>query len=1190
MLCAACGHENRLEARFCDACGTALGPYTQPQPQPRSYTPAHLAQKILTTRAALEGERKQVSVLFCDLTDSTKLAQRLGPERMHDTLNAFFDLAMAEVHRLEGTINQFLGDGFMALFGAPLAHEDHVRRALLCALAIQQRLHAAAAETNGLLQGVVARIGINTGPVVVGRIGDNLRMDYTAIGDTTNVAARLQSTATPGTVCVGESVHAIGQAFFEFRALGPRALKGIATPVAAFELLRPFSAPAGDLLARSLGVAAPMVGRDSELSLATQAVAELSQGRGGVLVVSGEPGAGKSRLGAELRRQPVGAGVRWLEGRALSFGRHLSYWPFIEILKTRFDIGEDDAEELSLRKLRDALTDVMGPLGADMLPYLAKVLVLQLDAEHEERVKYLDGPGLKRQVFLSMRQLFEQLAKREPVALMLEDWHWADQSSIELADHLLPLTQECALLVCMMSRTEPIDTAKRVQQLSASFTRSPPRFITVASLSPADSEALLLKLVGPSALPPALRAQILRRTEGNPLFLEEVVRSLVSQGALVRHADNASWQLSKPVDEMQIPDTLQGLILARIDRLDEDAKQALKLASVIGRSFFDRVLAAISDARVELHQRLAELQQAELIREKERLPELEYIFKHALVQEAAYGSILLEQRRAIHQRVALAIEAIFPDRLDEFSSLLAHHFTLAEDWGQAQTYLFKAGDLAGRMAADVEALELLRHAEEAYLKAHGDKLQPMQRAALARKVGAALYGTGQYEAAHEQFRNALAQLGVIYPTTRGGVLGAALRALGAHLWRTWRRALGVPAKRRLDLAVATEISTVAHMMAWMDYFLDKERLLLDSLIELDAGENSEYRVAEARGLSTVGFAMMTFGARKLARRYHRRALNLAEQSGNVPAIAFAWLALAVVDFWDGAWDQFETHIAQSAKAYRECGDLHGWSSPAMQTAWVDIARGRLEQARSQMAAMVQLGRDSADPLLCSWGLQVLGHALTITGPLTQAEAALAEGRVVAERIHSVDNLVHILALHCNCLLLLGRIDECEPLLEEGHAIVKRERMNRDFDRAELLTSQARYLLARAEAASGETRQAALAKALTACRIGVRCARHMPLWLPATLRLQASADWLRGDAAKAQRGWQESLKVAADSAFPIERGLTLLDMGSRTSDLRLVKQATDLFRQTGAHTYLALAEQQLQGSAGSTKQAALQVVA
>jgi class 3 adenylate cyclase/tetratricopeptide (TPR) repeat protein len=1168
--CAACGHDNPAVNRFCDACGAALP--GQAAPLPRAYTPPYLAQKILTSRSALEGERKQVTVLFCDLANSTEMAHALGAEVMHDTLNAFFALALAEVHRVEGTINQFLGDGFMALFGAPLAHEDHVRRALHCALAIRQQLQAAAADPSAPLASLRVRMGINTGSVVVGRIGDNLRMDYTAIGDTTNIAARLQQRAQPGGICVSDLVQAAGAAHFEFESMGLQTLKGVAKKVHLFELQRERSgaATAGRTLV-SLGVSSPLVGREPECARLAQALAGLAEGQGGIVLLQGEPGVGKSRLMAETRRQwPAGAG-RWLEGRSLSFGRHLSYWPFIQLLKDCFEISEDDGEQQGWSKLERGLRPLFGERTADVLPYLATVLALPIPAEHDERLKYLDGLALRRQVFLCFRQLVEGLAQRQPLVLSLEDWHWADQSSVDLAEHLLSLTTTQPLLLVFPTREHPDGPLQQVRRHATGLAQVRLLDIRLAPLTAVDSAALMNNLTGSLNLPLELREKILRKTEGNPFFLEEVIRSLISDGALARDPESGQWQLMRRVDDVQLPDTLQGLILSRIDRLDDESKQAVKLASVIGRSFFDRVLEAISEARGQLHQCLRDLQQAELIREKQRLPDLEYMFRHALVQEAAYGSILADNRRAIHQRVAQAIEALFPDRLDEFATLLAHHYTCAEDWEQAQAYLFKAGDQAGRMAADTEALEHLRLAEAAYLKARGDKLEPLQRAALARKVGAALFGTGRYEAAHEQMRQALTHLGVHYPSTRGGVRRAVLRYLGAHLLRALRGRFGRPAPRTLDLAVATEISTIAHMMAWSDYFLDKERMLLDSLLELDVGERSDHALAEARGLSSVGFGMMTFGARKVARRYHHRAQGVAQRSANGSAIAFSWMALAFVDFYDGHWDQFDARMGKAVSGYRESGDLHRWGSPAMMVSWVQIARGELERARTLMTEVVRVGKDAADPQISSWGLQVLGRALIALGPLSEAEAVLREGADIAQRIHSLDNLLHLQAMLVSCLVLQGRLDECPPLLDEAHAIIRREKMNRDFDCVEVLVADAGYRLARLEHGPGRPEASALAQARKACRVGLRCARRMPLWLPTMLRLQGRCDWLRGDHAAAQRAWHESLKVAERSGFPVERGLTLLEIGRRTDDAGQQALAAALFRQFGARTYLALAE-------------------
>jgi tetratricopeptide (TPR) repeat protein len=532
-------------------------------------------------------------------------------------------------------------------------------------------------------------------------------------------------------------------------------------------------------------------------------------------------------------------------------------------------------------------------------------------------------------------------------------------------------------------------------------------------------------------------------------------------------------------------------------------------------------------------------------------------------------------RRSIHRRVAQAIEQLFAERLDECASLLAHHYTCAEDWPKAQHYLFKAGDQAGRMAADAEALEHLQRAEAAYLKAHGETLDPLQRAALARKVGAALFGTGHYEAAHAQMRQALAQVGVGYPTTRGGVLRAVLRLLWAHVGRTARRVARVEAPRRLPLAVATEISTIANTMAWTDYFLDKERMLLDSLIELDAGERSEHALAEARGLSAVGFGWMTFGARRLARRYHHRARRVAERSGNVSAIAFAWMALAFVDFYDGRWDDFLARMGKAVNGFRESGDLHRWGSPVMMVAWVSISRGELEPARRAMLEAVQLGTDAADPQIASWGLQVLGRALLWLGPLHEAESVLRRGRDIAQAIHSVDNLVHIQAMLVECLVLQGRLEEGEPLLREAHEVIRRERMERDFDRVEVMVADAQWRLARARIAPETQRAELMTGARRACRDALRCARRMPLWLPGMLRVQAACDALAGDAQAARRHAEEGLALCDADGFPLDRGMILLDMARRSGDASRAAQwkaqAAELFRAHGAAVPLAWCE-------------------
>ncbi len=1173
LACKACGHSNTVDHRFCGHCGSPVGATapTAAAASTRGYTPAHLATKILGSRSAIEGERKQVTVLFCDITGSTELTRRIGADAMHELLNQFFELALAEVHALEGTINQFLGDGFMALFGAPVAHEDHLRRALLAAHGIRERLRdAGSADADSALASVRIRMGVNTGPVVVGKIGDNLRMDYTAIGDTTNLAARLLAVASPGMICVTQAVHAGAQAFFDFGSLGEHRVKGIARPVAVYELLHarpraPAAAPS-----RGLGIGSPLVGRDGELAAITSAIAALGRGEGSAFLLVGEPGAGKSRLLAEARRLPEVQAMQWLEGRSLSFGKRLSLWPFIEVLKTCFDIADDATEAQVMRKLEGGLLALVGERASQMLPYLATVLALKVPAELDERVKYLDGPALKRQVYLCMRQLFEQLAQRRPLVLVLEDWHWADASSLELAEHLLPLTSGSRLLMLFSTRTEAARALEGARRFGADHAGARLRETLLAPLTREQSSALIANLVGRMALPSALSAQILRRTEGNPFFIEEVIRSLASAGVLQRGARSNEWLAREDATTLQLPDTLQGLILARIDRLDEDTKNSLKLASVIGRSFFDSVLGAIDKQDAALASRLLSLELAELIRDKQRVPEPEHIFKHALVQEAAYGSMLGETQRSVHRLVAQAVEKLFADRLDEFTSLLAHHYTCAEDWDKAQEYLFKAGDQAGRIAADAEALEHFRQAEAAYLKAFGSKLSPLKRAALARKVGTALYGTGQYELAHAQMRQALEHVGVRYPTSRWGVRREVLKTLAAHLGRRLLDALGWPRARDADTDRATEVSTIAHLMAWMDYFLDKERMLLDSLIELRTGERSRHALAEARGLSSLGFGLMVFGAPRWSLGYHHRALAAAQRSGDNSAIAFAWFAHGFLELYTGRWDTCESLLTRAVAGYLESGDIHRWAGATTILLLVVHMRGDLEGAETLAAEQVRAGKDAGDPQVASWGLQSMAFPGIARGPLTRVEAGLREGQALARSIPSWDNLMFLKGLLAKCLVLQGRLAEAQSEVDEARAIIEREHLTLPFDQSEVLTAGATVAVALAEQAPAATRGAAIAEALAAARRAVSCTRRMPLWLPQALRLQGSAHWLAGDAAAAQRCWRESSARAERSGFPIEAGRTLLEIGQRLDDDDRIAQAIEIFRRTGAHTHRAQA--------------------
>ncbi len=1155
VRCIHCAHHNPAAQKFCGECGAPL-----PTDSP-SYTPPHLQRTVLTHRFAIEGERKLVTVMFCDIANSTPLAASVGAEAMHGMLNRFFDLALADVHRYEGTINQFLGDGFMALFGAPIAHEDHARRALLAALSIQQRVRGMDGAANGEIQ---LRMGLNTGMVVVGQIGDNLRMDYTAVGDTTHLAARLQSRADPGTIRVAEGTRHAAAAHFAFKHLGRQTLKGIAEPVDVFEPLG--EKAGGDAVANPqlAGVGLPLVGRQQELAALSRDFCEPGQRHGRVVLIRGEPGAGKSRLLAEARRQ-MPQRVLCLEGRAVSFGRSLSYWPFMQVLRAALEITEGDAEAEALRKLEAQGQSLFGPQAAEVVPYLATLLSIGLSGEHEKRVKFLDAQAMKRQVFLSMRQLFERLAQRQPVLVVLEDWHWVDQSSVSLLEHLLPLAASEPLSFWLTSRSEPTAPLEHLRQSTTGLPGMHFEEIVLSPLSEEHSGALIGAIIGTPGLPQTVHEQIQRRTAGNPFFIEEVIRALVGDGTLTRDPRDGSWRLARPLAEVSIPDTVHALLQARIDRLEDSVKSVLKLASVIGRSFFVRVLKSVCEAGDDVEGGLGRLENEQFVQLLERLPELEYVFRHALVQEAAYDSILGERRKAIHRSVARAIESLFADRRDEYASLLAYHFARAEDWPSAQVYLLAAGDQAGRIAADAEALEHYRQAEATFMKVAARDLTPLLRASMERKLGQAFYGIGNYDEAVAHLTNALAYLGIDYPKSRAGVRFAIARHIGAHFLR---RGFGRWMGTTMSADAAQEASAIAESLAWLDYYADEDRFALDSLIALSTGERSGDLASTTRGIATLGLVLVMLGLHRLARQRILEAVATAQRANVTEAMAGALFVRGWFEWTGGMLDEALSSLDQAASAYQSIGDLRGWAGASSTSGWVLARRGHFAQAAALSREIVRVGEGAKDPHLAAWGSVCLGHLCCAVGPLQDAAPPLEKVRSLSVRTSAPRMHANAGGVLAKSLLRRGEIAQARGILAHALEVLEARGM-KDMFFIEPITAYAELLLMEADRSTGAARDAALRAAKAACAKALKCSASSAAgWRSEAMRLRGTLAWLCGDRPAALKGWHESIAIAQAMQLPVDRARGLLEMGDRTHDEAQVEEARLVFEQSGARVDLA----------------------
>ncbi len=703
--CASCGHGNPPASSFCNACGERLTPASeasapageasQSPDAPSAYTPAHLAERILQSRAAMEGERKNVTVLFCDLADSTALAERIGAEAMHEIMDRCFALILDQVHRFEGTVNQFLGDGVMALFGAPLALEDAPRRAVAAALAVQRSLGPLSEEVARRYGAPLhMRVGIHSGPVVVGRIGDDLRMDYTAVGDTTNLASRLQAAAPPGAVLVSEATRSSVEGFFDLEDRGSFDLKGKAEPVRAFVAQRERSVP-GRVEAQAERGLTPLVGRELELAALQRAFDSAASGVGQVAFLVGEAGIGKSRLRYEFQRSLAGRPHRWAEGRCMTYARDFPFHPIIDALRQAFGIDSGDDDAVALERMDRVESEAGGEL-AWTLPYLKTLLSLP---SGDEEVDAMDAATRRSRTFDALRAQLQRAARDAPFVFVIEDIHWIDKASEEFLAFVIDSVPASRILLVLTHRPgyrHPFGDRSFYLRLS------------LQPLSPAEMGRMAEQVLAAHSVPGELRDLIAARAEGNPFFVEEVIQSLVEDGTLRPVAGRV--EVARKLDGGSVPDSIQDVLMARLDRLADEPKRALQLGAVIGREFALRLLEHAAAVGGDIEPVIDELRSLELIYETAAHPELAFMFKHALTRDVAYDSVLESRRKELHRLVGLAIEELYRDRLAEHFDHLAHHFTAAEEWDKAFFYDMRAAERAAEAFANQSAREYARRA------------------------------------------------------------------------------------------------------------------------------------------------------------------------------------------------------------------------------------------------------------------------------------------------------------------------------------------------------------------------------------------------------------------------------------------------------------------------------------------------
>ena len=946
-----------------------------------------LQARLDAARASGEmvGERRVVTMLFSDVKGSTQAAEQLDPEDWSEIINAGFEFMIKPIYRYEGIVARLMGDGILGFFGAPIAHEDDPQRAILAGLEIVAGVgpyREQVRQRYGVDFDV--RVGINTGLVVVGAVGSDLRMEYTALGDAINLAARMEQTARPGTVQVAHDTYKLVKPLFEFEELGGIEVKGKAEPVPAYRALG-----AKELAGRGRGIEglhAEMVGRRVELATLREVMVDLKQGVGRIVCLLGDAGLGKTRLiqeGRKVFQEVMGSEANWHETTTLSYETNQAYGLLQRLLRRVEGIAYDDPPP----RIRQNLASVVEGVAQDRRPRAMQVLEALFGLNGHEQALPLEGEAFRRELFETVQGWWRARFGDRPTVLVFDDMHWGDTASIELLLQLLPLTGEIPVVLLCAMRGEREAPAWQIK--TQSYELYPHRYteMSLRPLTEEESDELVSRLLAIAEISNPLRARILERSAGNPFFIEEVVRTLIENGAVYpeERAVNGElrryWRSTNEAADFAIPDNLRSLLAARMDRLEEATRATLQMDSVIGRNFYYRVLQAVDEGTSDLDKNVGTLLRLDMIREMARVPEIEYSFRNPMTQEAVYKTILLKRRREFHRRVGEAMVELYPDRLEGLYGLLAHHFALAGEREKAIEYSRKAAKQAMAVYAYDDAAQNLRAALE-------------------------LIPLGEVSAIHLSLREECAD---IFCLLRDGARAIGEYQQALELWRGMQdsdRMAGVRLHRKIvqavtDLKWSVSLENLQRANAARE---DSRASLVRALDQLE-GEPPYLETVRARiALSADAWRIQEPPDWDTAQRFAQAAVDMAAALDSPVDLSQAHGALANV--LDGR-SRLREHLQMAEQRLAIC----------RQPEFSDL-RETLEALRG------------------------LGTALMYVGEYAQALPYLAEAEGLATRVQAVDQIANILTVQAQCLFRTDRWDEVLALEEKWRDLERRHTRER----------------------------------------------------------------------------------------------------------------------------------------------------
>ncbi len=992
--CPSCEASNPAGFKFCGECGTALRSDGAPERAPREYTPRHLADKILQTKSAIEGERKRVTVLFADVKSSMELASRTDPEEWHAILDRFFQILSDGVHRFEGTVNQYTGDGIMALFGAPIAHENHAQRACFASLHLRDELKKYADELR-LSKGLdfSVRIGINSGDVVVGKIGDDLRMDYTAQGQTVGLAQRMEQVAAAHSICLSDETAKLVTGYFALRDLGEARIKGVEEALRVHELEGMGELRTRFDVSRARGLTR-FVGRENDMQVLDQALESAAAGSGGVIGVVAEAGAGKSRLCFEFAERCRGKGMRVQQGSGVPHGKNIPLLPILQVFREYYGISEED-DDLSAREKIAGRMLLIDEGFRDSLPFVFDLMGVP---DPDRPAPSMDPDARQKVLFGVMRRLVEARSSEEVTVTLIEDLHWVDPATETWLEQMVEVSASSRMLLLVNFRPE---------YHAAWMQKSYYRQLPLMPLGPEAIQELLVDMLGSDGSISGLGRAIHQRTAGNPFFTEEVVQALIEAGNL--QGTRGAYKLVTPVDRLAVPNTVQSVLAARIDRLAEREKQVLQTASVIGKEFPELILELVAElASGDLGVSLQSLKDGEFIFQQSLYPVSEYAFKHPLTQEVALGSQLQDRRRRVHASVAEAIRETQSERIDDFAALVAHHYEEADDTLEAVRWHRRAA-------------ERMKGSDESSSVAHWDKVYNLAKT------------LPQTPEAMEHSLKACDQL--LSNGWRTGLTEEAWEAMGAE-----GRALAT----RLDdpnglYAMELGLATVRFLCGYVaDAFEPIERA-----IELA----DEIGVLEDRVESRFIKCGMQWHGGRIAESFELNELVLELADGDL-SMGLDRYGLSIVpwmggmcgrlELWRGKPDEARASLERAIRQSRDLGHMEvvNWCLFGLvEISWIT---GTDDQTLSNAQRALELGEQVGSPLSENIGYVCMGMAHLVRGdPQAALEPLEVAYHNCTERRLLRSWLPFVLGARSDAHLALGDANAAIESAREGIAFSRR---------------------------------------------------------------------------------------------------------------------------------------------------------